>query len=316
MQKCAFVVTRQQIDGYLKLMRPMEWSKSAGNMIIAGVIAAFAYPGIASFLSLEFAMGLISVILLWSGLYALNDVMDWQEDAQHAVKKKRPIPAGIVSPNAALTFSYLLLFFSLGLALLLHNSLFFLCLLAMFINQIMYTSEPFSFKKRPFLDIISGSVINPIFRFYSGWILLVGSFNAPLLALVFVVGLQVGGYGLYRLMSIEHEKKLGYAGSMTRFNERVLKWFFYFAILAGGLAYFAMCLSPILFEGKILPSLPGSGSLPPKYSVLGIASILLFPFYLPFLRKPEKAAMEKAYKLLYFHYLFFIGGFLLLYFLF
>ena len=45
-------------------------------------------------------------------------------------------------------------------------------------------------KKVPIVDLISGSAINPIFRFYSGWVLLTQAFNAPLLPLVFIVGLQ------------------------------------------------------------------------------------------------------------------------------
>ncbi|MCX6802502.1 MAG: UbiA family prenyltransferase [Candidatus Diapherotrites archaeon] len=309
MEKGIPATRESKLSGYWRLMRPMEWSKSAGSMFLAGVVAAYAFG--VSFVTLGFAFGLISVILLWSGLYTLNDVMDWQEDAQHPVKKKRPIPSGLIQPNSALMFSYILLFFSLGIALLLQNALFFLCLLAMFINQLLYTSDPFSFKKRPVLDLLSGSVINPIFRFYAGWILLVPAFNAPLFALVFVVGLQIGGYGLYRLMSIEHEKKLGYTGTIARLNPTALRWFFYLAVAIGGLAYFAMCLSAQFF-----PALAVFGSLPLKYVWLAVASILLFPFYFNPMRKPDKASMEKAYKILYVHYLLFILGFLALYFLF
>jgi 4-hydroxybenzoate polyprenyltransferase len=295
--------------GYLRLMRPMEWSKSAGNMLIAGVIAAYAFGG--SFSTLEFVFGLVSVVLFWSGLYTLNDVMDWQEDAQHPVKKKRPIPSGLIQPNSALVFSYLLLFFSLGLTLLLQNNLFFLCLLAMFINQLLYTSDPFSFKKRPVLDLLSGSVVNPIFRFYAGWVLLVPAFNAPLFALVFVVGLQIGGYGIYRLMSVEHEKKLGYTSSIVRLNGTTLKWFFYLAIVIGGLAYFAMCLN-----STFSPQLAVFGSLPLKYVWLAVASMVLFPLYWHPLKAPDKASMEKTYKILYMHDLLFIACFLALYFFF
>ena len=112
----------ERIKGYLKLMRPAEWSKSFGNMVIAGVFAAYAFN--ISIPITEFVFGMLSVVLLWSGLYALNDVMDWREDALHKVKKKRPIPTGRVSPQGGLAFSYFLLFVSLGIAILLQNTLF------------------------------------------------------------------------------------------------------------------------------------------------------------------------------------------------
>lgn len=296
----------ERIKGYLKLMRPAEWTKSFGNMIIAAVFAAYAFS--VSIPITEFVLGMISVVLLWSGLYTLNDVLDWHEDARHRVKKKRPIPAGHVSPQGGLAFSYFLLFVSLGIAMLLQNALFFLCLVIMFVNQMMYSSEPFSLKKKCPWDLISGSVINPVFRFYAGWVLLVPAFNAPLLALAFVIGLQFGGYGLYRLISAEHDKKLGYASSVVRFKEKKLRSVFYLAIALAGISYFLICLNALYF-----PWLAKYGSLPVKYLWLAIGSIALFPLYWKPMKKPGKADMESVYRILYVHYLFFIFGFWVLY---
>lgn len=291
---------------FLRLMRPAEWTKSFGNMVIAAVLAAFTFNVVIPWI--EFFLGVLGVVFLWSGLYALNDVMDWREDSKHRVKKRRPIPSGRISPAAALIFSLLLLFFSLGMAVFLGNVLFFICLMAMFVNQLMYSTKPFSLKKRSPWDLVSGSLVNPIFRFYAGWVLVVPAFNAPILPLLFVVGLQFGGYGLYRLISADHDKKLGYKSTVARFSEKKLRVIFYLAIAIGGLSFFAMALSEQFF-----PLLTEYGSLPAKYLWLAVGSLLLVPLYWRPMKKPEKANMEKIYRILYFHYLLFIGGFLFLY---
>jgi len=298
----------ERVRGHLKLMRPAEWSKSFGNMIIAAVFAAYAF-GVGIPLA-KFVLGMVAVVALWSGLYALNDVMDWREDAKHKVKKKRPIPSEHVSPAGGLSFSYFLLFIALAITMLLGNSLFFLCLFIMFANQLLYTTEPFALKKKWPWDLISGSVVNPVFRFYAGWVLLMPAFNAPLLALVFVVGLQFGGYGLYRLISAEHDKKLGYKSSVVKFNEKKLRRFFYFAIAVSSLSFFTMVLS-----GSFFPSLVQYGSLPLKYLWLAVLSLALVPLYWKPMKKPGKADMESIYKILYVHYILFIVGFWVLYYI-
>ncbi len=290
------------LGAYLKLMRPAEWSKSFGNMLFAAVFAAYAYGvGIPLF---EFSLGIVSVVLLWSGLYALNDVMDWQEDAKHSVKKKRVIPSGLVSPPSGLAFSYLLLLLSLSIAILLQNVLFFMCELVMLVNQLMYTSKPFSLKKRAVFDLVSGSLINPVFRFYAGWVLIVPYFNAPLLAITFVVGLQFGGYGLYRLMSAEHDKKLGYKSSVVVFKEKTLRFLFYASIALGGLSFLAMPLFNVFS-----PATRVYGWLPLKYLWLALGSLVLAPLYWKPMKKPGEASMESIYRVLYAHYILFIAGF-------
>jgi len=298
------------LRGYLYLMRPAEWSKSFGNLIIAAVFAAFTFPLIVPELPwISLVVGMVSIVCLWSGLYTLNDVMDWKEDAKHKVKKNRPIPSGLVSPPSALAFSLFLLLVSFSLAIgVLQNSLFFLCLLIMLVNQILYTTKPFDLKKRPVVDLISGSMVNPVFRFYSGWVLLVSAFNAPLLALVFVVGLQLGGYGLYRLISKDHDKKLGYKSSVVVFNEKALIALFYLVIGASGLSFILMVLSK-----DYLPVIVPFGSLPIRYILLAVGSLLLAPLYWKPMRAPGKADMQSIYRIIYLHYLFFIVGFVALY---
>ncbi len=282
--------------GLLQLMRPLEWSKSFGNMLIAAVTA-----GLWTFAEIDptrFLVGFASLALLWSGLYALNDYTARFADALHPEKKKRAIPSGRVLANVALIFSLVLIAASIIIAVYLNgNSLFLVCVLAMLLNQIMYTMKPFSLKKRPVVDLISGSLVNPVFRFYAGWVLFVPAFNAPWQVLLFILGIQFGGFGLYRMYSKEHEKRLGLKSSVVLFGERNLKKIAYVSLAIGALSYIYAAFTV----------------LPIRYLFLGLAMLLFVPFYKTALKRPQEINHKKMYWLVYVQYLVFLAGFLLLY---
>ena len=284
------------LPGLLRLTRPAEWSKSFGNMAIAAITAGFVAK--AQLDAPYFLAGFAAIALLWSGLYALNDYTDRMADALHPVKKRRPIASGAIPPAAGLVFSIALIAAGFLVAFALNGGfLFLLCMAAMLANQLMYTMPPFSLKKRPVVDLISGSLVNPIFRFYSGWVLFVPAFNAPLLILLFVLCSQFGGFGLYRMSSKEHEQRLGLKSSVVLFGEKKLKRLAYFFLLLGALSYIAACFTV----------------LPLRYLLLGIAMLLPAPLYKTALKRPKEMDIAKMYRVTYIHYLFFIAGFILLY---
>lgn len=287
--------------GLIHLARPAEWTKSFGNMVLA-VITAYYAVSIQPSLYL-FLLGFFSVAFLWSSLYTLNDYTDFEADKLHPVKRARPIPSGKVSPKIALAFSMLLLFLSFLLGSLI-NLYFVFALTAMLVNQVLYTLEPFSFKKKKVLDLISGSLVNPYFRFYAGWFIFMPAFNAPLLMVLFVVLLQFGGYTLYRLTSKQHEINLGYKSSVVAYDEKFLKNLCYIAIAIGCLSFVLMPLNSFL---NMLPKL--LGFLPLKFASLIFLSLIFAPFYSQVLTEPTKANIKKLYKLVYLHYLIFIALF-------
>jgi len=248
--------------------------------------------------AVKFLLGFSALALLWSGLYALNDYTDRKADALHPVKKQRAIPRGVVPASVALFFSLILIGSSFYIAFILNGTfLFTLCLVAMLINQLMYTMNPFSLKKRPILDLVSGSLINPIFRFYAGWVLFVPAFSAPIFVLLLILGIQFGGFGLYRMASKEHEEKLGMKSSVVVYGERKLKRLAYLSLAIGALSYIAASFTV----------------LPLRYLALGITMLLPAPLYKTALKRPQAIDMNKMYWVIYVHYLCFIAGFLLLY---
>ncbi len=288
-----------KVRAFFELMRPLEWSKSFGNMVI-GSLVALSF-GFTLNDSLLFLIGFVSVAFLWSGLYALNDWTDWKKDSMHKVKKNRAIPSKRVTPSEALFFSLSLIFLSyligLGLFVFFNNVLFLLCLTIMLVNQLMYTMEPVRLKTKPVIDLISGSLINPFFRFYAGWVLFAPNLNAPMEVIIFILGIQFGGYTLYRLESKKHETKLGYNSSIVIFSKKTIKTIAYLGIILASVCFIHACLTNILkFE----------------FIYLGIASLLLLPFYINAIKNPEKMNMKKTYRLLFIHYFLFITGMIIL----
>ncbi len=303
---------------FFSLMRPLEWSKTFANMIFAYSLALFLSFGFVSLENFDFFLFFLAFLsagpFLWGGLYALNDFTDAKNDKLHHVKNSRPIPSGRVSEKTALLFSLALISLSLLIGLyffvFLGNFLFLICLLAMLVNQIFYTVKPFRFKSRPVLDLISGSIINPLFRFFAGWVLVFQVFNAPLLILIFVAGIQFTGFVLYRLSAKELEKELGYKSSIVVFGEKKVLFFSYAVGLVSVLSFVLMCLTFRFFRDLVW-----LGTLPSKFLWLVVFSILLLPLYLKALSEPHKMDLKKMYKIMYYHNIAFIVGFVLLFFI-
>ena len=272
--------------------------------MLLGAVLAFYYSQATGFSLLDFDIGLFIIgflvagPLLWGGLYALNDYTDWQKDKLHAVKRKRPIPSGQVKPNLALAWAGLLIVLSFTVALTLNNFLFTISLLLMLINQLLYTLPPIHLKKKPVLDLISGSLINPLFRFYAGWALFLPVMNAPLLVILFILGFQFGGYTLYRLSGKKLEQSLDYKSSIVVFGEKNMKLIAYAGMIIGGVSYIAATLI---------------GVLPFRFIWLSVLSFLFIPLYLNALKDPQGMDIEKMHRLVYLHYIGFMIGFILLF---
>lgn len=284
--------------GLIELMRPLEWSKSFGNALI-GMLLAF-YVGLATISITTFIIGTIGIILLWSGLYALNDYTDREADAKHKAKKLRPIPSGKVPPKIALLFSLVLIITPFFISLYLNNPLYALCLIFMLINQLLYTLKPFSLKKRPIVDFISGSMINPSFRYLTGWVLFVPTFNAPILGFIFIIGIQLGGYMLYRIHSKDHDKKHGYKSSVVLFPEKIIKNTAYGVLIISLLSFSIILLQGItLHFGIYEENLLRLGFLPIQYSIVLLIALYYLPKLINPMKNPEKTKLNPIYRVTY-----------------
>ena len=168
----------------LKSLRPRQWTK---NLIV------FAAPFFSfQFNNLNYWIFALSCFLLFtlssSAIYLLNDCLDVEYDRKHPIKRNRPIAAGLVSRNFALSISILLIIFCVSSAFFIKNLLAGLICLYILI-QISYCIK---LKKEPLLDIFclaagfliratSGAVATGLF--ISPWFLLSTGLLALFLAI-------------------------------------------------------------------------------------------------------------------------------------
>jgi len=312
---------KDKLLGLAEIGRPIEWSKTLLNMTLAALMVYYIYLPldvsiITTFNIFIFIAGFISVAFLWSSLYALNDYTDWKIDAKHDRKKFRPIPSGKITPKEGLGFSLILLVISFGIAFSLGNIFLVLCLLIMVTNQLLYTTKPWRLKSRKYFDIISGSMINPFFRYFSGIVLfvpaiIIATTAFPIFPILFVVGIQFSGYTLYRLFSKGHDKKLNMKSTVASFKEKHVK----------GVAYGVMGIAVLSYLGLLVNGffrINWFGFLPVQYfgAIIIVAIVVLA---VPSLRNaiinPQKADLKNSYRILYGMNIAFIIGNAIIFFL-
>ena len=168
-----------------KTMRPRQWPKNAF------VFVALFFDG--QFLEIVPLMrtlaAFVLLCLMSSAVYLMNDLSDIESDRQHPVKRKRPLPAGELSPTVATIAAILFAGGSL-LAGYLLSPAFALILLLYLLIQIAYT---FWLKNVVLFDVLivslgfvlriaAGVAIIEVQRF-SPWLYLFGGFLALFLVL-------------------------------------------------------------------------------------------------------------------------------------
>ena len=172
--------------GLLKTMRPRQWTKNVF------VFVALFFDGKVLDVSsvLNTLAAFVLLCLMSSAVYIMNDLRDLENDRQHPVKRKRPLPAGQLSPTIAIIAGFLMAGGSLAAGFLLAPALALVLLGYLFI-QIAYT---FFLKKVVLLDVFvvafgfimriaAGVAVIDVQRF-SPWLYVFGGF----LALFMILG--------------------------------------------------------------------------------------------------------------------------------
>lgn len=144
---------------FLELLRVKQWYK---NVII---FIPLVFSG--NFFNFEYILltfiGFISLSLISSSYYIINDIKDIKKDEHHPEKKNRPITSGKISKGKAIFISSILFMASLVIAYFL--SVYFLYM----VIGLFFVSQFYTFYARDiiFLDIIIIS-INFVIRAISG----------------------------------------------------------------------------------------------------------------------------------------------------
>jgi decaprenyl-phosphate phosphoribosyltransferase len=98
----------------LETVRPRQWIKNALVIAAAGAAGALGHDDVPGRVAIAF----VAFCLLASGIYAVNDVRDVDEDRLHPRKRNRPVAAGDLGIREALILGVALMALGLGLCLL------------------------------------------------------------------------------------------------------------------------------------------------------------------------------------------------------
>jgi 4-hydroxybenzoate polyprenyltransferase len=136
--------------------------------ILPGVALAFLLRGVhTDELLLDIAFGFLSAVSIASANYVINEWLDRSFDAFHPSKSKRTAVQKQLS--ARLVYVEYALLIVVGLALAAMVSATFAVISAAFaVAGMVYNIEPVRSKDKPFLDVLSESLNNPI-RLMLGW---------------------------------------------------------------------------------------------------------------------------------------------------
>jgi decaprenyl-phosphate phosphoribosyltransferase len=124
-------------------------------------------------------------VLLYGGIYTLNDVSDCSSDARHPRKARRPVASGRVSARAAIAYGAALIAAGLGLAYLLFDEAIVACCGAVLVSNGVYSLGGRNLR---YVDLLFNSITHPT-RFLMGT-LLVGRVP-PLSHLVALLALAI-----------------------------------------------------------------------------------------------------------------------------
>jgi decaprenyl-phosphate phosphoribosyltransferase len=147
----------------IRLMRPHQWVK---NLLLVGPLlftpAAMNGPTV-----LLVALGVACFSILSSAIYAVNDVLDAERDRLHAVKCKRPVASGAVSPGAALVLAAVCAVAALAGAAWLGREFAVICVVYAVVN-VAYSLK---LKNIAILDVLC-IAFSFLLRIYSGSVLI------------------------------------------------------------------------------------------------------------------------------------------------
>jgi 4-hydroxybenzoate polyprenyltransferase len=123
------------IGAVLRSMRPRQWSKNV--FVLAPLIFARLFHDPIAIARAAAAFG--SFCLMASGVYLVNDSLDYEEDRKHPQKKHRPIAAGELSRSTAVTVAVVLFIASIATAYAI-NLRFLTALIVYLVMNLSYSS--------------------------------------------------------------------------------------------------------------------------------------------------------------------------------
>ena len=239
---------------YIQIARPDHWVKNI--FMIPGAALAYVLVWHANAEPVvDLPVGIASCCLMASANYTINEYLDAPFDRFHPLKRSRPGAEGRLNPRLV-ALQYAVLAIAGGFLAWSINQAFLVTSLWLLAMGIVYNCEPMRTKDRPYLDVLSESVNNPI-RFLLGWFAVTNAVIPPgsvLLAYwmggAFLMGVK--RYSEYRRIANPIQAGL-YRRSFACYTEQslLLSSFFYAVCSA-----FLIGVFLIKYKAELLLSLP------------------------------------------------------------
>jgi decaprenyl-phosphate phosphoribosyltransferase len=155
------------LRGHIKIARVDHWIKNV--FVLPGIVVAISIDRstVTNALPWHILIGLLSVCLVASSNYVLNEVLDAPFDLEHPLKGDRPVPSGQVSIPLAYLQWIVLMIAGIGIGLSISLA-FALTMLGLWVMGCVYNIPPMRSKDLPYLDVLSESINNPL-RMLAGW---------------------------------------------------------------------------------------------------------------------------------------------------
>lgn len=205
---------RISLGAYLQIARMDHWIKNV--FVLPGIIVALgvATPDDILSLPLRIIAGFLSVCLVTSSNYVINEVMDAPFDRHHPTKCKRPVASGRV--HVPLAYVQWLALMLAGLALgLVVSTAFAAIMVILWVMGCVYNVPPVRAKDVAYVDVLSEAANNPL-RMLAGWFMVSSSTVAP--ASVLLSYWMIGCYFMAMKRYAEY-RHIGDAGRATAYRK-------------------------------------------------------------------------------------------------
>jgi decaprenyl-phosphate phosphoribosyltransferase len=180
---------RPSLLGHLEIARIDHWVKNV--FVVPGFLAAVALdPAVsAAGLWVPALVALLSVGLVASSNYTLNEVLDAPYDRHHPTKHTRAVPAGRV--HIPLAYVQWLVLGALGISIgwFWISGVFALVVGTLWVMGLLYNIPPVRTKDLAYFDVTTEAINNPL-RMLAGWFALSAATIPPvsLLAAYWMIG--------------------------------------------------------------------------------------------------------------------------------
>jgi 4-hydroxybenzoate polyprenyltransferase len=267
---------------YVRIARPDHWIKNV-FMVPGAALALTVVPDAIYTRALPFACSVVSLCLLASANYTINEFLDAQYDRFHPIKSARPGARDLLDGRFVLLQYVLLVLAGCALAWLV-NALYLLISVCLLIMGLIYNVPPVRTKDKMYLDVLSESINNPI-RFMLGWFAVSATVLPPSSVLIaYWMGgaflMDVKRYSEYRQIADPHRAAL-YRRSFGKYTEeRLLLAAFFYAMSSA----FFIAIFLIKYHVELVLTFP--------------LFAILFTWYLAIGFKSDSAAQapEKLYR--------------------